>query len=31
LDLLFEYVGMDITPQDEINYTQIEIKIRENM
>lgn len=31
LDILLDYLGMDIKPEKEFHYTEIEIKIRENM
>ena len=31
LDILFDYLGMDIKPEIEHYYTNIEIKIRENL
>ena len=31
LDILLEYVGMDIKPADDCFYTKIEIKIKENL
>jgi LacI family transcriptional regulator len=31
LDILLDYVGMNIHPEKELQYTQIEIKILENL
>ncbi len=31
LDLLFDYLGMGVTPEKEFYYTETEIKIRENL